>query len=63
MDYSDTVENVKTTINDKEHIPPDQQILTFDGRILQDRGTLGDYLYLPCIYLQTKRKCLLPYVN
>ena len=43
VDYSDTVENVKTMINDKEHVPPDHQILTFDGRILQDWYTLGDY--------------------
>ena len=43
IDYSDTVENLKAIINDKEHIPADQQILLFDGRILQDRCTLGDY--------------------
>ena len=42
---TDTVENVKAMINDKEHIPPDQQMLTQDGRILQDGYTLGDYLY------------------
>ena len=43
VDYSDTVENVKAMINDKEHIPPDKQILLFDGSILQDRYTLSDY--------------------
>ena len=39
-DSCDTVEKVKAMINDKEHIPPDQQILTFDGMILQDGYTL-----------------------
>ena len=29
-------------ISDKEHIPPDQQILTFDGIILQDGYTLDE---------------------
>ena len=42
VDYSDTVENVKAIINDKEHILPDQQILTFDGRILQNEHSLDD---------------------
>ena len=45
VDYSDTVENVKAMINDKENIPSDHQILTFDGRILQDKYTVGDYFY------------------
>ena len=45
VDYSDKVENVKVMISDKEHIPPDQQALTFDGMILQDKFTIGDYLY------------------
>ena len=43
VDYSDTIETVKTMIDDKEHISPDQQILTCDGRILQDAYTLSDY--------------------
>ena len=43
VDYSDTVENVKAMINDKEHIPPDQQILAFDEKILQDKHTLNHY--------------------
>ena len=38
----DTVEKVKDMIDDKEHIPPDQQILTFDGMILQDGYTLDE---------------------
>ena len=43
VDYSNTVKNVKAVINDKEHIPLDQQILTFDGMILQDEYKLYDY--------------------
>ena len=43
-DYSATVKNVKAMINDKEHIPPDQQILTRDGRILQDEVKLYCYI-------------------
>ena len=45
VDYSNKVENMKVMISDKEHIPPDQQVLTFDGMILQDKYTIGDYLY------------------
>jgi len=45
VSYSDTVEKVKAMINDKEHIPPDQQILRFEGRILQDGCMVSDYLY------------------
>ena len=43
VDYSDTVENVKAMINDEEHVPPDHQMLLFDGIMLQDKYTLGDY--------------------
>ena len=43
VDYNDTVENVKAMINDREHIPPDEQILTFDETILQDEHTLVHY--------------------
>ena len=46
VDYSDTIETIKAKINDKEHIPPDLQILTFAGRILQDEYTLDDYSVL-----------------
>ena len=44
-DYSDTIKSVKLKIADKENMSPDQQILTYDGRILQDDYTVGDYVY------------------
>ena len=39
---SDTVKNVKAMINNKEHILPDQQMLAFNERILQDEYTLHE---------------------
>ena len=50
-----TTEEIKAKINDEEHIPPDQQLLMCNGRLLTRDDRLSLHEPLPTIYLSAGR--------
>lgn len=62
---SDTIEEVKKKIQDKEGIPPHEQTLIFDGRPLEDRITLSQFVIQDgsTLHLVLKSSREVPYIQ
>ena len=53
VEPTDSVENLKTKIQDAEEIPPTQIVLFFNGTLLVDGNTLASYNIQKEVYIQS----------